>query len=198
MIREASLARNGSATRLKILDVASGMLSSESVGNVNLDKISQLAGLTKKSIYYHFPSKDHLLTAAVDYLRPTYLEQYRVWAERAGENAQMHDRVLMILKGLSQAAEDPHWKGCCFVRVAAELGSLPGHPARKMVARAIREMETWFEVELAAEGCTNPLGVARLLVILLNGVVVTLLVHRNGPYGSEAIELLDTILPAKH
>jgi AcrR family transcriptional regulator len=174
------------------------MLSNESVGNVNLDKISQLAGLTKKSIYYHFPSKDHLLTAAVDHLRPTYLEQYRVWAERAGENAQMHDRVLMILKGLSQAAEDPHWKGCCFVRVAAELGSLPGHPARKMVARAIREMETWFELELAAEGCNNPLGIARLLVILLNGVVVTLLVHRNGPYSSEAIELLDTILPAKH
>ena len=198
MIRETVLARNGSATKLKILDAASDMLSSESVGNVNLDRISQLAGLTKKSIYYHFPSKDHLLSAAVDYLRPTYLEQYRVWADSAGENAGMHGRVLMILRGLSRAAEDPHWKGCCFVRVAAELGSLPGHPARKMVERAIGEMESWFEVELAAEGCNNPVGVARLLVILLNGVVVTLLVHRQGPYGSEAIELLDTILPARH
>lgn len=198
MIRGSVVARNGSATRLKILDAASDMLASESVGNVNLDRISHMAGLTKKSIYYHFPSKDHLLTAAVDYLRPTYLEQYRVWAESAGENAPLHDRVLMILRGLSQAAEDPHWKGCCFVRVAAELGSLPGHPARKMVERAIREMEAWFEAELAGEGCNNPAGVARLLVILLNGVVVTLLVHRQGPYGSEAIELLDTILPAGH
>ena len=192
------MARNGHATRLKILDVASDMLSSESVGNVNLDRISQMAVLTKKSLYYHFPSKDHLLSAAVDYLRPTYLEQYRFWAERAGENAQMHDRVLMILKGLIQAAEDPQWKGCCFVRVAAELGGLPGHPAHKIVARAIQEMESWFEIELAAEGCSNPHGVARALVILLNGVVVMLLVHRNGPYGSDAIELLDTILPAKH
>ncbi len=192
------MARNGSATKLKILDAASGMLSSESVGNVNLDRISRVAGLTKKSIYYHFPSKDHLLSAAVDYLRPTYLEQYRAWADSAGENAPMHDRVVMILRGLSLAAEDPHWKGCCFVRVAAELGCLPGHPARKMVERAVREMQSWFEVELAAEGCNNPSGVARLLVILLNGVVVTLLVHRQGPYGSEAIEWLDTILPARH
>ena len=94
----------------------------------------------------------------------------------------MHDRVLMILKGLSQAAEDPHWKGCCFVRVAAELGSLPGHPARKMVARAIREMESWFEVELAAKDETSD-RIARLLVILLNGVVVTLWCTAKGLTG---------------
>lgn len=191
------MARNGLATRSKILDAASDLLFSESVTDFNLDRISEGAGITKKTLHYHFPSKDHLLTAVVDHQRTTYLG-YQVWAEKAGQGASVRDRVLMIFKGIAISASDPRWKGCCFVRVAAELGDLPGHPAREMVVRAIGEMESWLERQLAAEGRADASGIARQLVVLLNGIALMHMVMRSGYYAADAMELLGAILPDIH
>jgi AcrR family transcriptional regulator len=193
----AFVPRNNLNTKQRILDAASDMLATESVANVNLDKVGELAGLTKKSLYYHFPSKDHLLSAVVDHLRPNYVAQYQVWAEEPAAGNSMRQRISHIFTRLTEAAAAPSWEGCCFVRLAAELGSLPGHPARLAVMRATQEMEEWFEQGLAAEGRFHAKTAARQLVMLLNGLVVALLVYRSGLYAPDAMELLDIILPPK-
>ena len=69
--------------------------------------------------------------------------------------------------------------------MAAELGSLQGHPVHHMVAAANSDMESWLAKELAREGYDEPAAVARQLVVLINGLLMMQLVTRSDAYGQD-------------
>ena len=62
-------------TRDRILDAANRLFYAEGIRAVSLDTIAEKAGVTKKTLYYHFASKEELLEACLD----------RLYAELAGQ-----------------------------------------------------------------------------------------------------------------
>src|SRR5438105_4712171 len=122
----------GETTRERIIAAASRLFYGEGIKSVSVDAVAAKAGVTKRTLYYHFKSKDDLVAA---YLagrdQPNMVLFQRWFAETDGELA---DKTRGIFMHLAQSARHPKWKGCGFLRTSAELANMPGHPAIRIGA----------------------------------------------------------------
>ena len=58
-------------TRERIIAAASKLFYSDGIRGVSVDAVAAKAGLTKRTLYYHFRSKDDLVAAYLAAPRPT-------------------------------------------------------------------------------------------------------------------------------
>jgi len=186
--------KSSEPTRNRLLEAAAVLVAEESLANLSIENIADKAGVSRRTFFQHFPSKDHLLAAVVEYSRPTYLDRYKTWADKCGPDATIDQRVTSIFENITQAAHNPNWKGCCFIRMAAELGSLQGHPVHLLVAAANSDLEKWLETELAREHYEAPEALARQLVVLINGLLMIQLVTHSSAYGQDIGGLVRNLL----
>ncbi|WP_027057548.1 TetR/AcrR family transcriptional regulator [Mesorhizobium loti] len=169
-----------SPTRKRIVDAATKLFYAEGIGRVSVDAIAEQAGLTKRTLYYHFKSKDDLIAAYLDGRDQPNLKRMAGWFD-AAEGGVDH-KVEAIFANLARSARHPKWKGCGFLRTAAELASMPGHPAVKVGARHKLNFETWLAGALSGQGIEDPQAVAREIVLLIDGCFSIMLIHRNPDY----------------
>lgn len=186
--------KSSEPTRLRLLEAASVLVAEESLANLSIENIADKAGVSRRTFFQHFPSKDHLLAAVVEFSRPAYLDRYKMWADKCGADATIDRRLASIFEGITGAAHNPNWKGCCFIRMAAELGSLQGHPVHLLVAAANQDMERWIEAELAKEHYDQPDVLARQLVVMINGLLMVQLVTHSTAYGQDIGGLVRNLL----
>ena len=78
--------------------------------------------------------------------------------------------------------------------MAAELGSLQGHPVHLLVAAANSDLEKWLETELAKEDYDAPEALARQFVVLINGLLMIQLVTHSAAYGQDIGGLVRNLL----
>lgn len=186
--------KSSEPTRQRLLEAAAGLVAEESLAQLSIENIADRAGVSRRTFFAHFPSKDDLLAAVVEFNRPVYLDRYRMWADACGAGAPIEQRIASIFKGITGAAHNPNWKGCCFIRMAAELGTMKGHPVHGMVAAANLDMEHWLETELASAGYGEAAALARQLVVLINGLLMMQLVTRSTAYGEDISGLVRNLL----
>ena len=168
----------------KIVDAANSLFYREGIRAVSVDAVAEKAGVTKKTLYYHFKSKDDLVAEYLASRDQPNLKLYEKWYETA--DGDMADRIEAIFQNLARSARHPKWKGCGFLRTAAELANLPGHPAMKIGAEHKKKFERWLAVRLAEDGMAEPDATARQIVLLMDGAFSTMLVHRDAAYAEEA------------
>src|SRR3569623_2126961 len=123
---EKAMTETARTTREQIIMAADQLFYAGSVAAVSMDRIAERAGVTKKTLYYHFRSKDDLLAAYVAARDTVVIERYRNWA---GTSGSVGERMERMFGHLARWAVDPRWRGCGFTRVICELAALPGHPA---------------------------------------------------------------------
>ncbi|UDL91383.1 TetR/AcrR family transcriptional regulator [Mesorhizobium sp. PAMC28654] len=184
-----------SPTRKRIVDAATRLFYAEGIGRVSVDAIAEKAGLTKRTLYYHFRSKDDLITAYLDGRDQPNLKQMAGWFD-AAEGTADH-KVEAIFANLARVARHPKWKGCGFLRTAAELASMPGHPAVKAGSRHKTSFETWLASELSMHAIDEPQTLAREIVLLMDGAFSIMLVHRNPEYIEAAGHAAATLIRAR-
>ena len=126
--------RSGATTRLRIIDAAYEQFYKEGFARSGVDAIAQTANVTKRTLYYHFDSKDALLTAVLDHQHTLVFTRIQRWARRSSDGPAKNNREPFSANS-SPAAERPGWKGSGFTRMAMELADLPGHPARAAASR---------------------------------------------------------------
>lgn len=168
------------STRERIVAAANRLFYREGIRAVSVDAVAEEAGITKRSLYYHFQSKDELIAAYLASRDQPNLESYRRWFEAAEGDAG--DRVAAIFDRLAKAASRADWKGCGFLRTSAELANLPGHPALKLGAAHKKKFERWMAERLAAAGIGEALPLARQIMLLLDGSFSVVMLHRDPSY----------------
>ena len=57
------MAEPDSPTRKRIIEAASKLFYGEGIRAVSVDAVAEKAGVTKRTLYYHFESKDELVAA---------------------------------------------------------------------------------------------------------------------------------------
>jgi AcrR family transcriptional regulator len=146
--------------------------------------VAAKAGITKKTLYYHFASKDDLVTEYLKSRDQPNMRAYRKWFDEA--EGCFADRIFAIFEGVAKGAQHPRWRGCGFLRTLSELAHMPGHPAVKAGVAHKRRFEQWLNRICEDEGIAEPAIVARRLVILMEGAFASGLVHRDPEYILEA------------
>jgi AcrR family transcriptional regulator len=181
-------------TRRRILMAAEEVFSAEGVRAGGVHRIAERAGVTKRTLYYHFRSKDDLIAACLAEHAGPVTDCLPGWTEvDAGPVAE---RVARVLQGLAQSAAQPRWRGCGFLRAAFELAELPGHPARLLAADHKRRLEAWLAEQIAREDLPDAAGKARGVMLVLDGTIAQLLLHRDADYAAQATEIVRLILAA--
>jgi len=172
--------RKSEPTREKILTAANRLFYAEGIGRVSVDAVAEKAGVTKRTLYYHFRSKDDLIAAYLESRDQPNLDQFAKWFEAGGDT--LPERVEAMFKGLARAARSSRWKGCGFLRTAAELANKPGHPAVKIGAAHKKRFEAWLAERIAEAGCEDAAMRARQIALLMEGAFSTMLIHRDPDY----------------
>jgi AcrR family transcriptional regulator len=174
------MARPQNPTRERIISAASALFYNQGIRAVSVDAVAARAGLTKRTLYYHFRSKDDLVAAYLAARDQPNLTLFRQWFTEA--DGGLPEKVAAIFRNLSRAAAHPKWKGCGFLRTSAELANMPGHPAIKIGAAHKKKFEDWLRVTFEAEGIGNGSELARQIVLLLDGSFAVVLLHRDPSY----------------
>lgn len=184
--------RNSDRTRDRILDAANRLFYGEGIRAVSVDAVAEKAGVTKKTLYYHFKSKDELIAAYLESRDQPNLAFFAKWFQEA--EGTLADKVQAIFNNVAKSARHPKWKGCGFLRTAAELANMPGHPAVQAGAAHKKKFEAWLAGEIEAYGLDNASLLARQTVLLMDGAFSTMLVHRDPAYVEAAGEAAAALL----
>lgn len=181
-------------TRDRILDAANRLFYADGVRAVSMDAVAARAGVTKRTLYYHFRSKDDLVAAYLQSRDQPNLAAFKKWFD--SETGPLEIKIGAIFNGLSKSARHPKWRGCGFLRTIAELANMPGHPAVVVGAAHKKKFESWIADEvLAAYGSgADAKAIARQVVLLLDGAFSTMLTHRDPAYIDEAGRVAQLLL----
>jgi AcrR family transcriptional regulator len=187
--------RNPQQTRDRILSAATGLFYARGIRVVGVDAIAAEAGVTKRTMYKHFGSKDALVVA---YLKgkdePVLAGLIDSITESEGDVAQ---RVAAMFVAFGERATNTSWHGCPFARAASELRDVDAADTVKIASDHKHTFEHWLEAHLAASTVAQPELVARQLMVLLDGCITQLLIHRDPSYAQAAAEASECLIRAR-
>ena len=169
------MARSAEDTRNRILETAYDLFYRKGFTRVGVDLIAESAGITKRTLYSHFASKDALLAAVLERHHELALARIRTWADRL--SGDLDTLLESLFDALGRWAATPRWAGAGFTRLVMELADLPGHPARAIARRHKAAVEAWLAGELARRGVAEPAARAREVQLLLEGSQSLMLIH---------------------
>lgn len=147
----------------RILEVASDLFYHRGIHAVGVDTIAAESGVTKRTLYDRFGSKDALVTAYLQARHDQWWARLEDRLEAAGQ-----PRALAVFDAYTRD-ELPLDRGCAFLNAAGELPA--GHPARAVVREhkaAVRRLLTDLVREDRPDDAD---AVAGHLFLLLEGAV---------------------------
>ena len=161
--------RDKGKTRQKLLAAARELFYDDGICATGVSAVAERAGVTKMTLYAHFPSKDELVAA---YLKDNDRRWREFLEEKLSDHEDSSDKLLAICDAYREYFVTREMRGCAFVNCAAEFPD-PDHPVRRVVGwhkAGVRERLR----ELAAEaGAEDPATLAERLFVVLEGAYVT-------------------------
>lgn len=159
-----------SEARARLLATASRLFYAEGLHAVGIDRIIATAGVTRATLYRHFPSKDDLVVAYLRMGDETIRERVRSGPTTGPTVGDPDDAIRDVARAIVEDIQRPGFRGCAFLNAAAEYPD-PAHPVHQAVLRH----RDWFlasMVELfAGTGKPDAEAAARHFVMLRDGAM---------------------------
>ncbi|MBC3190016.1 TetR/AcrR family transcriptional regulator [Pseudonocardia sp. C8] len=158
----------------RVLEVASELFYDRGIHSVGVDTIAAESGVTKRTLYNNFGSKDALVAA---YLKNRHEVWWRELEERVATAGS--PRALTLFDVYAEDARTIT-RGCAFLNAAAELST--EHPAYAII-RAHKQAVEHRLCTLIAEdrpAVDDPGQLARHLFLLLEGAFAHHGIHGKG------------------
>ena len=153
--------------RDQIIDAARRCFYEHGITATGVDAIAAAAGVSKRTLYNHFASKDDLVLAYIDVRERRWR---RALDERLDGVADPVDRILVYFDAYFDLPADEAFRGCAFINAAAEIPDTHSQALgrlRASKARVRREIGTLVH----EAGIPDVEAVAAALVLLLEGAM---------------------------
>jgi AcrR family transcriptional regulator len=150
----------------RILETADRLFYGQGIRAVGVDTIAAEIGISKRTLYNYYPSKDALIVA--------YLSRRSVPLEASDQPPA--EQILGWFDRLECWAASGAFRGCPFVNAVAELGE--ANPTTTEIAIDFKEQRRlWLREALTRLAVADPDGLATQLAILVDGGVAAALVR---------------------
>ncbi|MFD5264741.1 TetR/AcrR family transcriptional regulator [Streptomyces sp. NPDC058335] len=169
-------------SRDRLLEAAAALAYTEGVG-IGVEALCKAAGVSKRSMYQLFESKDELLAASLDRRAAAYTD---LLIPAAGDGRTARDRILHVFERVEEQAGLPGYYGCPYLAVQVELKDAE-HPAGRVARRIKGGLAEFFRAEAERGGAADPALLARQLTLLFDGA--------SARAGIRADDLAGLILP---
>lgn len=143
---------------------ARSTMASEGV-TIGVEALCKAAGVSKRSMYQLFESKDDLLAASLE--RRAASCAARLLPE-AGDGLSARGRILHVFEQLESQAGAPEFKGCAYLAVQIDLKD-QSHPASRVAHRVKGNLMAFFRAEAEQGGVSDPGRLARQLMVVFDG-----------------------------
>ncbi|MFB8188090.1 TetR/AcrR family transcriptional regulator [Microbacterium sp. NPDC055988] len=156
----------------RVLDAASLLFYERGIHAVGVDTIAEAAGVTKKTLYDRFGSKEALVVSYLQHRDARWREHVAGHLSRVPEPGIA--RVLAVFDAAIAWSDENSPKGCSAINARAEIGDgHDGHPVFPEVAR----QKSWL-LDLFAELCREAGAsdadlMSKALMLLYEGAIVT-------------------------
>lgn len=178
------------STRERLLASAADLFYTEGVG-VGVEALCKAAGVSKRSMYLLFDSKDALVAASLEHRAPAYHALTLPPPDAAlGPRA----RILYVFERLEELSGRPGYQGCPFVATAVELKD-PQHPASVVARRNKDALTEFFRSEAERGGANDPEALARQLTVVFDGAGARAVVQAQALAGL-AVTMATTLMDA--
>ena len=168
----------------RILATADRLFYLRGIRAVGVDTVAAEIGISKRTLYNHFPSKDALISA--------YLER-RFVQPRASDKPPA-EQILADFDSLERRFSARDFRGCPFVNAVAEMGA-EDRGVRKIAIAFKESRRLWFRDLLVRLGVAEPEALATQLALLVDGAIAQDLV-RNDPAMARAAKEAAMVLLA--
>uniref|UniRef100_A0AAU3GVC1 TetR/AcrR family transcriptional regulator n=1 Tax=Streptomyces sp. NBC_01401 TaxID=2903854 RepID=A0AAU3GVC1_9ACTN len=152
----------------RIVETAEELFYSRGITAVGVDLIAERSGVTKRTLYNRFGSKDQLVAA---YL----VERDRRWWALVRAAVDASDGPVEAVTAPFEALRTwsaSNSRGCAFINALAELPDT-SHPAYRVAADQKRRLLELFRELATAAGCAEPAALATQLLVLHEGALAT-------------------------
>lgn len=175
----------------RIIAAAARCFYRDGIYSTGVDALAAEAGISKRTLYNHFPSKDGVIAA---YLRQRE-EQWQdklhgIW-EEVGDDPAL--QVVAYVRGYAHPVEDEVFRGSAFINAAAELSDSE-HEALGVIQESMKHMEDGLERILATAGVRDAAAVATRILYLVEGAVAVGGVRRDESCLRDAEHFIELLL----
>jgi AcrR family transcriptional regulator len=150
----------------RILDTAERLFYRHGIRAIGVDTIAAEVGISKRTLYNHFPSKDALIAA---YLKRGF------YTPHASDRPPV-EQILRTFDRLEKGFAAKDFRGCRFVNAVAELGE-DDRAARKIALDFKEDRRLWFRERLLAIGAKDAEQLATQLALLVDGAIAMAMVR---------------------
>ena len=169
----------------RILETADRLFYLQGIRAVGVDTIAAEVGISKRTLYNHFPSKDALIEA---YLQRRFVQP------RPSDKPPV-EQILATFDSLERRFAAKDFRGCPFVNAVAELGPDDEDRTVRDIAVAFKESRrVWFRDLLRQLGVADAEGLATQLTLLVDGSIAQDLVRDDPAMARAAKEAARVLL----
>ncbi len=173
------------AMRQRILETTDRLFYGHGIRAVGVDTVAAEIGISKRTLYNYFPSKDALVVAYLSRrLRPAPFT-----------DAPPAEQILGDFDRMERNFARPGYRGCPFVNAVAEMGD-PAHGANKIAVAFKEQRRLWFRDLLRRLEVADPDGLSMQLMLLVDGAIAAALVRGDPRMARAAREAARVLLTA--
>jgi AcrR family transcriptional regulator len=156
-------------SRQRLLDAAADLFYRQGIGAVGVDLVSKAAGVSKRTLYQQFGSKDQLVAQSLDAHGMAILGLYL--PAGGDDGVPPRQQILAIFDALGRWTASEEFRGCPFVNTATELAD-PGHPARRVARDYKLRLRDYFARQAERGHAADPQRLADQLIVVFDGAIV--------------------------
>ncbi len=174
------------AETTRIAAVAAERFHAYGITATGVADLSRSAGVSKRTLYERFGSKDGLVTAAYESLdMPVYRMFTAAIESDLDDPREQLDAFFAQLEPILGSAD---FRGCPFTNATSELGD-PTHPAHAVVRRHKARLRRWLRDRAAAAGASDAAALSRQLMLVFAGAQAQALIEQSGRPARDARSL---------
>ena len=150
--------------RERLLEAAATLTYRDGV-NIGIEALCKAAGVSKRSMYQLFESKDELLAASLEERAAAYVATL---LPAADDGRSPRARILHVFAQVESQAGAPEFHGCRYLAVQIELKD-QSHPASRVAHQVKANLTAFFRTEAEQGGADDPALLARQLSLVFDG-----------------------------
>ena len=162
--------------RDQLIQTALELFAKNGIHATGVDSIVEQSGVTKKTLYAHFRSKEELILAVLRQYDELARNDFMRRVESGGKTPRA--RLLAVFDFAERWFQQSNFYGCLFINTIGEYSD-KGTPIRQ-ICKEYKKLVKGYIRELCEQaGASDPQGLAEELAMLLEGATVTAQVSQN-------------------
>jgi AcrR family transcriptional regulator len=154
------------AMQERILETAGRLFYAKGIRAVGVDTVAAEIGISKRTLYNYYPSKDELIVA---YLTRHYIPL------KASDRPPL-EQILQMFDRLERWFAADTFRGCRFVNAVAELGDT-AHPGSQLAIEFKEKQRMWMRDMLTRLNVADPEGLSTQIAMLVEGAIIAALIR---------------------